>query len=83
MPSPPPVVPERFKVAPATLRFDRFMTFAIKAGGLGIIIAVFGIFVFIVSQVLPLFRSARVAETGAMNFAPGKAPLVFGIDEWA
>lgn len=83
MPSPPPVVPDRFKVAPATLRFDRFMTFAIKAGGLGIIIAVFGIFVFIVSQVLPLFRSARVAETGAMTFAPGKAPLVFGIDEWA
>lgn len=83
MPSSPPVVPERFQVARATLRFDRFMTFAIKAGGLGIILAVFGIFIFIFSQVVPLFRSARVAETGSFAFASSKAPLVFGIDEWA
>ncbi|MES2467686.1 MAG: ABC transporter permease subunit [Verrucomicrobiota bacterium] len=83
MPSSPPVVPERFQVAPATLRFDGFMTVAIKAGGLGIILAVFGIFIFIVSQVLPLFRSARVAEIGTLDFGPGKVPLVFGIDEWA
>ncbi len=83
MPSAPPVVPERFKVAPATLRFDRFMTVAIKTGGLGIILAVFGIFIFIFSQVYPLFRSAKVQETGSFAFAPGKAPMVFGIDEWA
>lgn len=83
MPSSPPVVPERFQVAPATLRFDRFMTWAIKAGGLGIILAVFGIFIFIFSQVSPLFRAARVQETGSFDFAPGKTPLVFGIDEWA
>ena len=82
MPSPPSSVPERFQVAPRTLRFDRIMTWVIKGGGVGIILAVFGIFVFIISQVFPLFGSAKVQETGAMAFSPGKAPMVFGIDEW-
>lgn len=80
----PSPVPERFLVAKGTLRFDRFMTLAIRLGGLGIIIAVFGIFIFIISQVLPLFRGARVHEVAIMPFAQGRpAPMVFGIDEWA
>ena len=83
MPPSSPLVPERFQVAPRTLRFDRFMTWVIKGGGVGIIVAVFGIFIFIISQVFPLFRTAKVAETEAIEFSPGKAPLVFGIDEWA
>ncbi|MES2707470.1 MAG: ABC transporter permease subunit [Verrucomicrobiota bacterium] len=83
MPPTPSDVPDRFLVSKGTLRFDRFMNAAIRLGGLGIIIAVFGIFIFIISQVLPLFRSAEVKEIAAMPFAAGKAPMVFGIDEWA
>lgn len=75
-------VPERFQVSKATLRFDRFMNVAIRAGGFGIIAAVFGIFVFIAAQVLPLFKGAKVERVKQIPFAEGGRPLVFGIDEW-
>jgi phosphate transport system permease protein len=76
-------VPERFLVSAGTLRFDRFMTLAIRLGGFGIIVAVFGILAFILVEVWPLFGSASVKmdreiKLGLKNM--GKS--VIGLDEW-
>lgn len=78
----PRPVPERFLASKSALRLDRLMTVAIRLGGLGIIVAVFGIFVFIGMEVIPLFRGAQVDheahyELGLKNTA------VMGVDEWA
>ncbi len=74
-------VPERFKTRPLTLWLDRFMTYFIKAGGIGIIAAVLGIFVFIFSQTLPLFRGAEVREKAVYSLEPGDYQML-GADEW-
>ena len=52
--------PRRYNISRRTIIIDRLMNHFIKFGGLGIIAAVSGIFVFIVLQILPLFRSAQV-----------------------
>ncbi|CAN5189313.1 ABC transporter permease subunit [soil metagenome] len=75
-------VPERFQVSKGTLRFDTFMTHAIRVGGVGIIVAVFGIFFFILGQVIPLFGGAKVKPARTID-VPGDVPKVLGIDEWA
>ena len=80
-PSPPPV-PERFRVARATLLVDRFMNQFIKIGGVAVILAVFAIFVFILVQILPLFRRAEVTELKTVALEPGRYHIL-GIDEWA
>jgi len=73
--------PRRFEVSKGTLRLDAFMTQFIKVGGIGIILAVFAIFIFITWQVLPLFQSAQVKQqtvidTGVTDYA------IVGVDEW-
>jgi phosphate transport system permease protein len=74
-------VPERFRVAGATLMLDRFMNYFIKVGGIGVIAAVFAILVFIISQVIPLFRGAEASP--AASFPLGASgTVVFGVDEW-
>ncbi len=73
--------PNRFEVAKKTLVFDRVMTVVIKLGGLGVIAAVFGIFVFILSQILPLFGGAKVSERGSLEVDVAD-PTVMGVDEW-
>lgn len=78
----PPPVPARFRVAKSTLLVDRFMNQFIKFGGLSVIVAVFGIFVFILVQILPLFRGARVEELKSISLEPGEY-LQLGIDEWS
>jgi phosphate transport system permease protein len=83
MPAP---VPERFLVAKATLRFDRLMTFIIRFGGIAVVLAVFGMCLFILLEVIPLFRSAKVVPAGQVALAaPGSdvGPKVFGLDEWS
>jgi phosphate transport system permease protein len=82
MPSSTPPVPERFRVARGTLWVDRAMNQIIKVGGLAVVIAVFGIFFFILLQILPLFRGARVVEIGATSVPAGDY-LAMGIDEWS
>ena len=90
----PDPVPERFLVAKATLRFDRFMTFLIRFGGMAIVLAVFGMCLFILLEVIPLFRSARVSPAGTVPLAaaspteagapsPNSTPPVIGLDEWS
>lgn len=74
--------PARFKPSRKTLLFDRFMTHFIKVGGVVVITAVFGIFVFILIQIVPLFRSARVQEKATIQLPAGDYRLV-GTDEGA
>ena len=72
---------DRFETRRSTLLFDRLMTGVIKIGGALVITAVLGIFVFILWQILPLFRSARVAELKSIPLPAGKY-VVLGCDEW-
>src|SRR5512145_2520790 len=51
---------QRFATARSTLLVDHFMTYFISVGGIAVVVAVLGIFVFILSQILPLFRGAHV-----------------------
>ncbi|WP_166442765.1 ABC transporter permease subunit [Phragmitibacter flavus] len=75
-------VPERFLASKSTLLLDRFMTRAIQIGGLGIIVAVFGIFFFILMEILPLFGGAEAHEEKSFPLGiTGKG--VIGVDEWA
>ncbi len=74
-------MPKRYEISPAAKRMDRAMTHFIKVGGIGIILAVFGIFVFILSQIFPLFRGARVKEVGQWPVPPGDYAAL-GADEW-
>jgi phosphate transport system permease protein len=80
-PSNRPETPERFRVAGPTLLLDRFMNHFIRVGGIAVIAAVFGIFVFITSQVIPLFRGAEVSPAGSYSLG-GRGTVVFGVDEW-
>ncbi|MFM7182304.1 MAG: ABC transporter permease subunit [Verrucomicrobiales bacterium] len=75
----------RFQVARGTLLLDRFMTFAIHGGGLAVIIAVFGILVFILAKTIPLFRGAQVKESATLSTGSGPKPAgtILGTDEWA
>lgn len=58
------------------------MTRAIQFGGLGIIVAVFGIFVFILMEILPLFGGAKAHEDKSFSLGiVGQG--VLGVDEWA
>lgn len=76
---------ERFQVASRTLRCDRLMTQVIRVGGIGVVLAVLGICLFLVAETLPLFRGAVVQKHAVMP-AKGvdleRRPLV-GLDDWA
>lgn len=72
--------PKRFEVSRATLWFDRLMGWLIRFGGVAVILAVFGIFYFVVKEVVPLFGGAEVKQAGKANFE-GK-PVLIGVDEW-
>jgi len=78
----PPPVPERFRVARGTLLMDRFMNQFIKIGGLAVVVAVFAIFIFILVQILPLFRDAEVEELKAIPLEQADY-VQLGIDEWS
>ena len=80
-PSPRRPVPERFLASKGTLRLDRFMSWLITLGGVGVIIGVFGICFFILAEVLPLFGGATVTEMGSVKQVSIKA-RVLGADEW-
>mgnify|MGYP003110969502 CR=1 FL=1 len=73
--------PERFTVGKKTVLLDRFMTHFIKVGGLGIIVAVFLIFLFILFQIVPLFQGAKVREVGSLD-AKLQDGVLIGVDEW-
>ena len=75
-------IPARFRPSGAVLLIDRVMTQLIRLGGILVISAVLGIFVFIFFQVIPLFKGASVKllQSYPVN-ASGYS--VLGIDEWS
>lgn len=73
--------PVRYEISPAARRIDRAMTHFIKVGGIGIILAVFGIFIFIASQIFPLFQGAKVEHLDTYELPAGQY-LALGTDEW-
>ncbi len=75
------VIPKRFQPSKSVLFIDRWMTQFIKIGGVSIIAAVLGIFVFIFWQVFPLFQSAKVHHLKTVDL-PRNDYRTIGIDEW-
>lgn len=71
----------RFRTAPSTHLIDRFMTHFINVGGISIIAAVMGIFIFIFFQILPLFKGADVHEKRVVQLGAGDYTRI-GVDEW-
>ena len=78
---PAPVTTQRHQATRSIYVIDSAMTYLITVGGLGVIIAVLGIFVFILFQILPLFQGARVAALGQQSLPP-ETYAVLGADEW-
>ena len=58
------------------------MNSAIVFGGIGIIVAVFGIFAFIALEIAPLFQGAHIEEKTTVALA-APAGAVVGLDEWS
>lgn len=75
--------PQQFPTAKSTLVIDRLMAYFITIGGLAVIIAVLGIFVFILSQIFPLFQGARVRPVQSVPLSTSTAVKVLGVDEWS
>jgi phosphate transport system permease protein len=73
---------QHFQTARSTLLIDRLMSYFIACGGIAVIIAVLGIFVFILFQILPLFSGAQVQELQRVHL-PQDTYVVLGTDEWA
>lgn len=76
-------VPDRFQVATGTLVFDRLMTAFIWVGGIGVIVTVFSIFLFIGLQVIPLMRKAEVTLEPKPIHTLERPPRAIGMDEWS
>jgi len=77
--------PKRFEASKLVLFTDSFMNHFIKVGGIAVVVAVIGIFVFILSQVLPMFQSARVdleSPTGSGAALPEGDYVAIASDEW-
>jgi phosphate transport system permease protein len=88
---PKKVTPMRFRPSRGVLIIDSLMTHVIRFGGILVITAVLGIFVFIGFQIWPLFAGAAVKEiasrqTGGGDFRYllldewGELPLLVGVD---
>ena len=73
---------QRFHVSKTVLMVDKFMQRFIKIGGIGVIAAVCGIFVFIFIQILPLFQGAKLEELFSVN-VPTNDYLALGVDQWS
>ncbi len=77
----PETATQRFEPARSTLFVDRWMNHFIKVGGALVIAAVMGIFIFILWQILPLFKQAQVDPIKTIS-VPEREYLALGVDEW-
>jgi len=69
----------RFQVTRLTLLTDLWMGRIIRVGGVGVVLAVVGMLLFLVLQVFPLFVGAKVTSASPLSF-PATA-VAFGEDE--
>lgn len=72
----------RFGTSRRVVFMDRFMAVVICSGGMGIIVAVLALFLFILWQIIPLFRPAQVYPL-AIHELPLGEPLALVADEWS
>jgi len=72
---------KRYEISPSARKIDRAMTHFIKVGGISIIVAVFAIFVFIFSQIFPMFKGADVTFLNEWKIPEGDF-IAMGTDEW-
>ena len=79
-PAPAPAPESRFTVSAMTLAADRWMGRLIRIGGVGVVLAVFGMLAFLIFQVFPLFIGATVAPISALTVPA--AAMGFGEDEY-
>lgn len=75
-------IPERFRPSRKVLLVDALMTYFIRFGGILVITAVLGIFVFIGIQIFPLFLRASVKELRSQQIAQ-RDYQILGMDEWS
>lgn len=77
-------VPKRFRVTKRVLWLDHFMNHFIVVGGVAVIAAVMGIFVFIFFQILPLFQGAKVKLLAEHQLVSSMSEVIaVDLDEWA
>ena len=72
---------QRFTTARSTLLVDHFMTYFISVGGIAVVVAVLGIFVFILSQILPAVPWGACKPLTSVQLPP-QSYAVLGVDEW-
>ena len=71
----------RFQVSRSTLLIDLWMGRIIRLGGISVVIAVFGMLIFLVSQIFPLFSKAKVEPLTPVNFTEASS-VAWGEDEY-
>ena len=71
----------RFQVSRSTLLIDLWMGRIIRLGGISVVIAVFGMLGFLVSQIFPLFSKAKVESLAPVNFSQ-TGNVALGEDEY-
>ncbi len=71
----------RFQVERSVLIWDKAWRWFITIGGVGVILAVMLICVFIFIQILPLFTGATVSEAASFDLPKGEYEIL-AVDEW-
>lgn len=70
------------KTARSVIIIDKVADWVIRIGGLGVILAVFGIMIFLAQVVVPLFTGASLEGSTSAKVEPGPRPLMEVIDEY-
>ena len=71
----------RFQVSRSTLLIDLWMGRIIRLGGISVVVAVFGMLAFLVSQIFPLFSKAKVEPLTPVDFTQASS-VAWGEDEY-
>jgi len=70
------------KTARSVIIIDKTADWVIRIGGLGVILAVFGIMIFLAQVVVPLFTGASLESSTSAKVETGPRPLMEVIDEY-
>jgi len=70
------------KTARSVIIIDRLADWTIRIGGIGVIVAVFGIMIFLAQVVVPLFTGASLHSATSVKIEPGSRALMEVIDEY-
>ena len=61
---------------------DKIADWTIRIGGIGVIVAVFGIMIFLAQTVVPLFIGAHVEDSNTLDMSSGEHVLMDTVDEY-